>query len=131
MGQTIRVLAIDDEDTVQGIIVSFLTRFLGEKNITFDVKSFNDPVQGLFELSSNGDSYNIILLDVRLPKLNGDEIYNSLIHVNPELLGRVLFITGYADDLVKRFPDRSLNILPKPFRYRDFCEEIVSILKAK
>ena len=127
----LKILAIDDEDTVQSIVSAFLERFLGEKNITFDVKSFNDPVQGLFELSSNGASYQIILLDVRLPRLTGDEIYNSLMHVNPELLNRVLFVTGYPDDLEARFPDMPLNILTKPFRYQAFCEAIVAILKKK
>ncbi len=131
MAQTIKVLAIDDEDTVQGIIISFLKRFLGSKDITFDIKNFSDPVQGLFELSSNGNNYQVILLDVRLPKLNGDEIYNSLIHVNPDLLDRVLFITGYAEDLTQRFPDRTLNILPKPFRYDSFCKEFMTILNRK
>lgn len=131
MAQKIKILAIDDEDTVQSIIMSFLKRFLGKRDITFDIRNFNDPVQGLFELSSNGSSYQVILLDVRLPKLNGDEIYNSLIHVNPDLLDRVLFITGYAEDLTQRFPDRTLNILPKPFRYDSFCEKFMTILDNK
>jgi CheY-like chemotaxis protein len=126
-----KILTIDDEDTVQSIIIAFLNRFLGEKNIPCEVKTYNDPVQGLFELSSHGEQYHVILLDVRLPRLSGDEIFNSLLHVSPELANRVVFITAYSDDLVRRFPDMELNILNKPFRYRDFCEKIVSVLKKK
>jgi len=131
MPNTIKILTIDDEDSVQSIISAFLTRFLGDKNITCEIKAYSDAVQGLFELSSHGDKYRVILLDVRLPKLTGDEIFNSLIHVNPELVERVIFITGYPDDLVKRFPEMQLNILTKPFRYRSFCEAIVGVLKKK
>jgi len=129
MSDVIKVLAIDDEDTVQSILAAFLNRYLGEKGHESSIKTMSDPVQGLFELTTQGEQYSLILLDVRLPKLTGDEIYSSLIHVNPDLLERVLFITGYPDDLTDRFPDMSLNILQKPFRYQNFTEKLDEILK--
>jgi two-component system LytT family response regulator len=129
MSDVIKVLAIDDEDTVQSILTAFINRYLEEKGVESSVKMLSDPVQGLFELTTQGDQYNAILLDVRLPKLTGDEIYSSLIHVNPELLGRVVFVTGYPDDLTDRFPDMDLEILQKPFRYQDFTEKLNTVLK--
>ncbi len=129
MSSVIKILAVDDEGTVQNILTAFIKRYLDEKGLEGEIKTLSDPVQSLFELSTNGDQYHAILLDVRLPKLTGDEIYNSLIHVNPGLLERVVFITGYADDLNRRFPDRTLNILEKPFRYQDFMEKIATVLK--
>ena len=128
MSKMIKILAIDDEDTVQSILAAFLNRYLGEKGVQGEIKTLSDPVRGLFELSTNGEQYAAILLDVRLPKLTGDEIYNSLIHVNPDLLERVLFVTGYPDDLSERFPDKALNILQKPFRYQNFTEQMSKIL---
>lgn len=128
MGKVVKILAVDDEDTVQSILAAFLNRYLGEKGVESEIKTLSDPVQGLFELSTNGEQYSAILLDVRLPKLTGDEIYNSLMHVNPELLERVLFVTGYPDDLLDRFPDKELKILQKPFRYQNFTEKLDEIL---
>jgi len=128
MNKMIKILAIDDEDTVQSILTAFLNRYLGEKGAQSEIKTLSDPVQGLFELITNGEQYSVILLDVHLPKLTGDEIYNSLIYVNPNLLERVLFVTGYPNDLNERFPDQSLNILQKPFRYQSFTEKICEIL---
>ncbi len=129
MSSVIKILSVDDEDTVQSILSAFIKRYLDEKSLEGEIKTLGDPVQALFELSTNGDQYTAIILDVRLPKLTGDEIYNSLIHVNPNLLERVIFITGYPDDLNHRFPDRVLNILEKPFRYQDFVEKIETVLK--
>lgn len=129
MSDVIKILVIEDEDTVQSILTAFINRYLGTKGIESSVKILSDPVQGLFELTTQGDQYNLILLDVRLPKLTGDEIYSSLIHVNPGLLERVIFITGYPDDLVDRFPDMDLEILQKPFRYQAFTEKLNAILK--
>ncbi len=131
MSNTIKILTIDDEDSVQSIIVAFLNRFLSEHSFSCEVKAFNDPIQGVFELTSQGEQYQVILLDVRLPKLTGDEIFNSLLHTNPELIKRVIFITGYPNDLIHRFPDMKLNILNKPFRYKNFCEKIADVLRQK
>jgi len=129
MGDLIKVLVVDDEDTVQSILNAFVNRYLDEKGYERSIKTLSDPVQGLFELTTQGDQYQLILLDVRLPKLTGDEIYSSLIHVNPNLLERVLFVTGYADDLTDRFSDMDLNILHKPFRYENLAEKMNKILK--
>ncbi len=124
----VAVLTIDDEETVQNILTAFVHRYMKAKGVECHVTAISDPVQGLFELSTNGDHYAVILLDVRLPKLTGDEIYNSLLHVNPELIDRVMFVTGYPDDIAERFPDRELRILQKPFRYEQFAQSIAEIL---
>lgn len=129
MGDVVKVLVVDDEDTVQSILNAFVNHYLDEKGYERSIKTLSDPVQGLFELTTQGEQYQLILLDVRLPKLTGDEIYSSLMHVNPNLLERVLFVTGYADDLIDRFPDKDLNILQKPFRYEHLAEQMGKILK--
>lgn len=128
---SIAVLTIDDEETVQNILTAFVQRYMKGKGIECHVKAISDPVQGLFELSTNGDHYSVILLDVRLPKLTGDEIYNSLVHVNPGLLNRVMFVTGYPDDIADRFPGEQLRILQKPFRYEQFSTSVDEILASQ
>jgi len=128
MRREVRILVVEDEDTVQSILAAFLKRFTDEMNLQASLKTMGDAVQGLFELTAAGDRYDAILLDVRLPNLSGDEIYHSLEHVNPDLLGRVLFVTGYPADLTERWPDRKLNVLEKPFRYKAFADRLGGIL---
>lgn len=130
MNDTIKVLVVDDEDTVQSILTAFLNRFVGDRGLKCEIKTMSDPVQGLFELTTNGENYQAILLDVRLPKLSGDEIYNSLEHVNPDILGRIMFVTGYPEDLADRFPGKELRILQKPFRYDTFAEKLDNLIAA-
>ncbi len=127
---TIKVLVVDDEATVQSILAAFLNRYIAARGEQAEIKTLSDPVQGLFELTTNGDQYQLILLDVRIPKLSGDEIYNSLEHVNPEILDRVIFVTGYPEDLHDRFPGKEFNILQKPFRYDTFAERLDQVLGA-
>ncbi|MFQ5581692.1 MAG: response regulator [Mariprofundaceae bacterium] len=122
------ILLVEDEENVQQIIGAFLNRFGEIHGVDINVTALHDPVQGLFEATTNGDSYDLIMLDVRLPKLTGDEIYKSITHVNPQLLERVLFVTGFREDLEGRFPDQNLRVLDKPFRYQQLEEQIQAIV---
>ncbi len=128
--QVRRVLIIEDEVAIQSILSTFLHRFAREHGWEAETRSFTDPVQGLFELTTNGEAYDIILLDIRMPRFTGDEIYQSLEHVRPEILDRVLFVTGYPEDLEERFPEKSLRVLPKPFRYEALAGKVGEILGA-
>jgi len=130
LGKANRVLIIEDEENIQGILKAFSQRFFDAQGNTVGIKTMADPVHGLFELSTHGADYDVIILDVRLPKLTGDEIYNSIAQVNPDLLKRVLFVTGYPDDLAQRWPDKNFNILSKPFRYDGFEKALSSIAQA-
>jgi len=123
-----KALIIEDEATIQSILSVFFRRFARERGWDADVRMFADPVQGLFELTTNGEAYDVVLLDIRMPKLTGDEIYGSIEHVNPQVINRVLFVTGYPEDLEDAFPGRELNVLPKPFRYDDFAKKLSEIL---
>jgi DNA-binding response OmpR family regulator len=124
------VLLVDDETNVQQIVGGFLERYASERSLPVSINALCDPIQGLFEATANGELYDIIMLDVRMPKLTGDEIYNSLRHVSPDLLARVLFITGFSDDLRDRFTSEALRVLHKPFRYQQLVEHIEAIVKA-
>jgi len=119
-----KALIIDDEDSVQSILSAFLNRYVAERGMEGEIVSMSDPVQSLFELTSRGHEYQVVLLDVRLPRLSGDEIYSSLEQVNPDVVGRIMFVTGYPEDLHERFPNKKFNILQKPFRYSRFSEKL-------
>ena len=123
-----KALIIDDEDSVQGILSAFLNRYVAEKGIEGEVVSMGDPVQSLFELTAHGHDYQVILLDVRIPRLSGDEIYSSLEQVNPDVVKNIIFVTGYPEDLYERFPNKTFNVLQKPFRYNSFVEKLDELL---
>jgi len=125
----LKTLIIDDEDSVQSILSAFLNRYVGERGLESNIESMSDPIQSLFELTTRGHEYQLVLLDVRIPKLSGDEIYSSIEQVNPDILDRIMFVTGYPEDLYERFPDKTLNVLQKPFRYNSFAEKLDALFK--
>jgi len=115
-----KVLVVDDDTLMHEVITTFLTRYGQDYEVDITIKALPDPVEALFEMTANGSTYDLILLDVRLPKLSGDEIYIGISKGHPELLERIVFITGFPKDLEHKLPDMKLRVLEKPFRYSPF-----------
>ncbi len=123
-------LLIDDEETMQTVMAAFLRRYCEQKGESLAFTGLTDPLEGLRELEANGGEYDLIVLDVRLPRLTGDEIYQSLSRTREELLPRVLFVTGYRNDLDERLPLAGLRVLEKPFSFDELTEQLDAILLA-
>ncbi len=121
------VLLIDDDVLTHDIVGAFLRRYAEDKQTDVAIKALHDSVQGILELTENGSRYDIILLDIRLPKLGGDEIYKSISMKMPELLDRIIVITASPHQLYEKLPDRDLRVLGKPFRYDMFEFQISDI----
>lgn len=122
------ILLIDDDDYVHQVVESYLSRFGRENKIPVNLKSIYDPVQGIFELCKTMEPYDIVALDLKMPKLSGNEIFDFLIFEKPHLVDDVLFVTCYSDDLEERYPEQKLHILNKPFRYEAFAEALGSMI---
>lgn len=122
------VLLIDDDTIIHAVINSYMEQYGRQHAIDISLKALHDPVQGFLETSTYGSSYDLILLDVRLPKLSGDKIYNSLKLLRPEILERVLFVTAYGRELRDKLDADRLHILDKPFHYDNFETAVSSML---
>jgi CheY-like chemotaxis protein len=122
------VLLIDDDKNVQTIISSFLNRFARKHSEIINDTAMANPVMGLLEMTNNGHLYDLILLDIKLPKLSGDEIYHNIQKTRPGLVDKIVFVTGFRNELDERFPDHNFNVLDKPFRYEQLEEKVTAIL---
>jgi len=123
----LELLLIDDDYITHRILESFLHRFGEENSIIVNLKSIFDPVQGLFELSKMAQSFDVVALDVQMPMMTGDEIYEFLMQEGAPLLDNILFVTGCGEDLKARFPKQKLRVLDKPVEYEQFVKTLVSI----
>ena len=76
---------------------------------------FNDPELALS--SFNSSAYGLALIDYKMPRMTGFELYEKLFAVQPSL--KVLFISAYefigSDELLRKHPDLSTDsFLRKP-----------------
>ncbi len=81
-----RILIVDDEPDVAGVLVDLLRADGGE------IEAVPDGAAALEKIQAG--KYDLVLCDVRMPKLDGPGLYRALDQSNPTLLERFVFLTG-------------------------------------
>lgn len=83
--QQYRVIIVDDEP---GIMVSL--KIVLESN-GFKIQAFTDPILALTNFTAG--SYDLALLDIRMPKITGLDLYKELIEIDNKI--KVCFFICY------------------------------------
>lgn len=124
--KTVRTLIIDDEESIRDGCEQILTR------MGHNVSSTGDAVVG-YEMAL-GDTYDLVLLDIHMPKMEGLDILKRLKEKH-NVSARIVIITGYGTIqlAVEAMRLGAFNFLTKPFSaaelkkaVKDSIEEIES-----
>ena len=118
-----RILLVDDE---QDITLAFTN---GLKQSGFEVDAFNDPEEALSNFKP--DYYGLLLLDVRMSKIDGFELSKRLREKDKNV--KVCFITAYEiyyNTLKRDYPTLDIGcFIQKPVSIPDLIEHVCSELK--
>ena len=116
-----KILIIEDEIKC----VNYLSKGLKEHN--FIVDTANDGEDGLFKATH--ESYDLIILDIMLPKINGWQVTKSIREFNPEV--RILHLTACdsLEDKIKGLNSGADDYLVKPFAFSELLARIRSLLR--
>jgi CheY-like chemotaxis protein len=123
-----RIMIVDDEKDILAILKSGL-----EANEGFVVETFSSGEAALQALAShNQDYYDLVLTDIRMPKMNGFEVYRKIRDKNTSL--PIAFITAFEineDEFSKVMPSIKVkDFIKKPIRIPDLVEKLNAILAA-
>ncbi len=114
------IMLVDDEQDVLYSLHATLT------NNGYDVETFSDSQEALKRFSEVGRShFGLVILDVRMPGLNGLELYYRLKSINRKV--KILFVSALdvVPELVSIFPDvKQDDILRKPVSTEDFTNAV-------
>ena len=115
----LNILVIDDEE----VICNACHLILSERGHTVERKM--DGASGLKALQSN--SYDIILLDMMLPDIEGMEILETIKQKTPQ--AGVIIITGYSTvaNALKSMKLGAADYLPKPFSEDELLASIEKV----
>ena len=104
---TARILIVDDEQ----IIIDSCLRILAR--LDYQVEGVQDGIEALRRIEAR--SYDIVILDIMMPKIDGLEVLRRIKEGHPEI--DVIMITGLSEieTAVKSMKLGAFDYLPKPF----------------
>jgi len=113
VGAGAAALVIEDEPALATAVAEGLT------DAGFVVSRAADGEEGLSRLRER--TFDVIVCDLRMPRLDGPAFYRAIAASSPALARRVIFVTGdVAGTDAERFLEESgCRWLPKPFRLAD------------
>ena len=120
---SIRILLVDDEDMIRRPMVRFLSRRGAE------VTEAIDGLQALERLAAFAP--HVILADLRMPKMDGAELYARLQAERPAMAERVLFLSGDITQLAGRglAPVPRDRVLVKPVELAELEQRIQEFVR--
>lgn len=116
-----RILTIEDDPAIRRGIVDSL-RFAG-----YDVLEAADGGKGM-ELALRAD-YNLLLLDLVLPKRDGFEILGEVRRLRPTLPVIILSARGEETDRVRGLRDGADDYVVKPFSVKELLARVEAVIR--
>jgi DNA-binding response OmpR family regulator len=116
-----RILTIEDDSAIRRGIVDAL-RFAG-----YDVLEAADGERGL-ELACKGN-FDLLLLDLVLPKLSGLEILGEVRRARPTLPVIILTARGDEADRIRGLRDGADDYVVKPFSVKELLARVEAVLR--
>jgi two-component system response regulator ChvI len=105
-----KIMLVDDQPDMLFTYRSFL------EGQGFKVDTFTDPTVALKQFAKEDASkYDLVIMDIRMPQLNGLQLYQRLRAINSSV--RILFVTALdaAEELISLLPDVAANqVIMKP-----------------
>ena len=121
-----KILLVDDEPDITFTIKGIL------KENGFQIDTFNDPITSLKSYRSN--FYDLILLDIKMPKMDGFELYNKIREKDPKV--KICFLTAsemFYEKFRKARSELGKTIgenyfIQKPIKNEDLIRKLTSII---
>src|SRR5918996_223796 len=123
--KTKRIMLVEDEDDI-----ILLFKMILESDVGLIVDSFTDPFSALNNFRPG--LYDLILIDIALPKMNGFELYKKIRKLDNKV--KICFLTAgemyYEEVRNQVFPELEANcFIRKPITNEDLIQKVKDILK--
>ena len=116
------ILMAEDNDIARDLAKEILEEF------GYSVLEAGDGQEALDIFKDNLDRIDLVILDVIMPKLNGREVYDAVMAIDPS--AKILFCSGYSKDVVisQGGLEQGMNYLAKPYTPKELLMKIREML---
>ena len=119
------ILLIDDDKDILFTYSAII------KSQGFTITSFSNPYEALNDFSTtNPYLYDLVIMDIRMPGINGIKLYSKFKVMNPNV--KILFVSALdaVGELLSLFPEISdSDILRKPVESQQLLDKINTIIR--
>jgi len=116
------ILVVEDEEAVRSLVCDTLI------SCGYTVLEAESSEAGLSLAATYHSSIDLLLTDVIMPEMDGHKLYREIVRNRPGV--KVLFISGYTDNLIARYGifEQDVPFLQKPFTIRDLQKKVREVL---
>jgi DNA-binding NtrC family response regulator len=116
----VRILIVDDEEAICKVLVSALDH----AGYASRSASSGDRALALLRI----ETADVLLIDLRIPDMRGDVVYELAAATHPQLRRQTVFMTGdLTDKATKLIASCGCQMLQKPFLLADLFKAIQSV----
>lgn len=112
----VHIAVVEDEKKDREQIMAYIERYADENAETVKIAQFENARQFLLNYNP---IYDLVLLDIQMPHLDGMQAAQRLREIDPEVL--VVFITNMSNYAVKGYSVHALDFVVKPVAYYNFA----------
>lgn len=116
------ILVVEDNELVRDLVSSSLQQF------GYRVLIAEGPEEALVLMKREGHNIDGMLSDVVMPGMNGLELRDRVLMMNPEI--RVLFMSGYASNVIPdgSYAQQGLQFIQKPFTIQELTDRMREVM---
>lgn len=117
------IMVVDDEEIVRTIVVEAL------ESIGLKVYGFGHPLEAIRFYSENHAKIDLVLLDMMMPIMSGEDTFSNLKQINPQVLTIVL--SGFSSEgmVTKMLNNGAMDYLEKPISIDELCYKVLRTLE--
>jgi PAS domain S-box-containing protein len=117
------ILIIDDEEVLRNTGRALLT------DMGFEVDTAEDGLNGVEIFTKNPDAYDLIILDMVMPRMGGGDCFRELRRIRPDI--RVLIASGFSfgSEPQTLIDEGAVGFLQKPFRRKELFDAVISAMR--
>ncbi len=119
---TKKILLVEDDINLQQLVCDYL------KDYDLECYSFDNPLEALAEYEQNSQGYDLAILDLGLPHMDGFDLLKKLKAIEP----LPIIISTARDDIGNKIYGYELGVddyLSKPYEPRELVLRINAVLK--
>lgn len=124
----LRVAIIDDDEKIAEQLKVFLKKYTDDGKEAFNPECYSAPADFL-SVYGNGDSYDLIFLDIELPGMNGMDVARKIRERDVSV--GLVFVTNMRQYAINGYEVDADDFIVKPVSYYDFAMKLDRVLKKR